>query len=469
MTHKTKTGRSPRRPARQVFRGLTLALALGVYGAGCSDSTMTPGPDAHSAPDSSGAVASAPAAPGAPRVAPPLQIATPGPHDRISPAHIRLMDTRVEAAIREGKAPGAVLVVGTGGQIVHAKAFGFRSTTPTKVPMTLDTVFDLASVSKVLGTATTTMALLEEGKLSLDDKVAKYIPEFATGGKEETTVRDLLVHRSGLPAYDSYAVDGDKRRGTTPRNDALIQRIASLKTIYTPRENFVYSCLNYLTLARVNELAAGESQESILRRRIWTPLGMNSTAYTLGPSLLTRTAPCFAPGKGGKPPARPAGAIHDPLAYFHGVTPEHCPGNAGLYSSALDIAQYCQMIVNGGELGGVRVLTPETVASMTALQSSLPEVLKKKDREKGLKPDIVHRAFGWGVYSPSGSFSSKKAPPYSFIGHTGYTGTYVWIDKNSKSFVILLANAVYSEDPPKMGDAREQVVKATLDGLYGKR
>lgn len=372
----------------------------------------------------------------------------------VSPATVRAMERRVEVAIERGAAPGAVLLAARRGKIVESRAFGNRSVNPD-VAMTPDTVFDLASLTKIVATATATSLLLEDGKLRLDDKVAAYIPEFAARGKDDVTLRDLLTHRSGLKAYEDVAAVERVSLAASPA-DNLVQYIAALPKLYPTGEFSVYSCLNYLTLARVNEIAAGESQESLLSRRVWKPLGMNDTGYVLGEAQKSRLAPTFA-GSKWKP-----GMIHDPLANYHGVSAEHCPGNAGLFSTAHDLAIFCEMILGEGIYDGVRVMSPESVRRMISPLSELPEYDVAK---KGAGP-VERRGFGWIVYREK-PYGCPEAPDGRFVGHTGYTGTYLWMDIQDRSFLILLANAVYASDPPQIQEYRKEITGAWLDGVYG--
>jgi len=372
----------------------------------------------------------------------------------VDAATLRAMEHRVEVALKRGDAPGAVLLVARKGKIVLFRAYESRQTDPN-VAMTPDTVFDVASLSKIVGTATATMLLLEDGKLHLDDPVKRYLPEFAAEGKDNVTLRDLLAHRSGLKAYESVMkVKGNELAATTADN--LVKNLASLPLLYPTGEYTLYSCLNYLILARVNEIAAGESQESLLRRRVWEPLGMSDTAYLPTYDQRPRLAPTI------KGAAWAPGVIHDPLANYHGSSAAHCPGNAGLFSTAHDLAVYCQMILNGGSYGGVQVLLPETVAQMTSPQSVLPEY----DARTGSAGEVERRGLGWIVYREK-PYVSPAAPDGSFIGHTGYTGTYLWIDKHADAFIVFLTNAVYAQDPPQIQECRKEVTQTFVEGLYG--
>lgn len=365
------------------------------------------------------------------------------------------MEDAVIAGMEDDIFPGAVMLVGQNNRTVAMRVLGNRQLEPERVPMTPDTIFDMASVSKVMGTATATMLLIEDGKLSLDTRAADIVTQFAAADKGEVTIRDLLTHTSGLQSYTQWRLAEDRRTEEMSQADALIATIADLEKRYPTGEAYIYSCLNYLTLARVNEVVAGESQEALLRRRVWEPLGMHDTTYFVPEEKHARLAPAFRANS----PRNP-GDIHDPLAHYHRATEQHCPGNAGLFSTARDVGRYCRMILNRGEVEGVRVFQPETIDLMTAIHSNLPA----HGSDNG---SPVPRALGWGVYT-GGSFGSSQAPAGSFIGHTGYTGTSFWIDKNSGTYLVLLSNAVYSAGSasPRTQSVRRRVTSALVRALY---
>lgn len=362
----------------------------------------------------------------------------------------------VMLAVARGDTPGAVVAVG-GRDAQLVAAYGNRSLDPD-VPMTPDTLFDLASVSKVVGTATTTMLLFEDGKLTPEMRVAERFPAFAQQGKGEVTVEDLLTHRSGLQAYEQPA-KAEANRGGRSQADALMDHIAGLKPIYERGSNIEYSCLNFLTLARVNELTAGRSQESMLRERIWGPLGMNDTTYLPTDEQRARVAPVFRH----QPDGHVMGSVHDPLAYYHGSSDENCSGNAGLFSTASDLGAYCRMILNEGEYeGSRRLLTPHTVNLMTSLHAELP-ARKGKD---GNPPETLRRGWGWMIFHDA-PYTHPAAPEGSFFGHMGYTGTMLWLDKNTGRFVVVLTNGVYLHDPPESSPLRKAVVRTMNEAAYG--
>jgi CubicO group peptidase (beta-lactamase class C family) len=184
---------------------------------------------------------------------------------------------------------------------------------------------------------------------------------------------------------------------------------------------------------------------------------MKDTGYLLSREQIARCAPTALKSDG----TRMLGETHDPLANYYKSTQRHCPGNAGLFSTARDLSIFCQMIVNEGIYGDRRVFKPETIRMMTSTQSLLPTYDPKTQGPGGNS----RRGLGWIVYQDT-PYNNPAAPDGSFIGHTGYTGTYAWIDKNSRSFIVYLANAVYSKDPPQINDSRREITAAFLEGLY---
>jgi CubicO group peptidase (beta-lactamase class C family) len=331
-------------------------------------------------------------------------------------------DEIVTSGIQSRIYPGAVLVIGNGDHILYEKAYGHYTYDADARPMSLDTLFDMASCTKVVGTATAAMALIEDGKLSVNDQVAKYIPQFASGGKEKDTVKDLMTHVSGLPAYANAKKVEETRTTGTSTADAMIQYIAKLKTIYPPRTKVVYSCLNMQTMARVNETILKGRMDDFLKKRVYGPLGMNDTVYLPSSEQKQRCAPTLRNADG----TYYAGEIHDPIAHYHSAV-DHCPGNAGLFSTGPDLARFCGMILGGGKLGETRVFKPETIAEMTRVQT--PDVVKDK------------RGLGFDVYSTKPwTTSLNEAPDKLVVGHTGYTGTLIWLDKLSKTYVVFLTN-----------------------------
>jgi CubicO group peptidase (beta-lactamase class C family) len=293
---------------------------------------------------------------------------------------------------------------------------------PEKKPMTPGTVFDLASITKPMATATSAMILVQRGQLRLMDAVSHYIPGFAPWkdpeSEESRTIRiwHLLTHTSGLPPY--APVDELKDRYGAPNPDSLIRYIAKVERHSPPATRFKYSCLNFITLQRVVETITDEGLDTFSVENIFKPLGMKNTGYNPGVSCAVTEVIEGEPLDG---------IVHDPLAR---VMMDCVSGNAGLFSTADDMAVFAQMMLNGGEYNDVRILSPLTVRTMTTV------------------PDKVHfsgRALGWDVDS---AYSSNGGDlfPYGSYGHTGYTGTSMWIDPFTETVVILLTNRVHPDD-----------------------
>jgi CubicO group peptidase (beta-lactamase class C family) len=336
--------------------------------------------------------------------------------------------------VEEEVFPGAVVVVGTTEEILYETAVGRSTYDDDATTMAMDTIFDLASVSKVAGTATASWLLLEEGRLQLDDNVSKYISGFKEGGKEDVTIRDLLTHVSGLKAYESFKrVEAKRTKGET-HADALIRHYAALPVSYTPREDYKYSCLNFQSMARVNETVLEGRMEPFLAQRVWEPLGMIDTGYLLTAEQKARCAPTQIREDGSVIVAE----THDPLANYHG-SETHCPGNAGLFSTAPDLAKYCQMILNNGKWDGKQILSEETLKQATSIQT--PEQLKSK------------RGLGFVIYTKEPYATPENiAPDAAVVGHTGYTGTAFYIDKLHGFYVVLFTNRTYPDDSRKPAD-----------------
>jgi len=358
------------------------------------------------------------------------------------------LDAIVQGGVDQRAFPGAVLVVGRGDKVLYQKAYGRYTYASDAKPMRMDTLFDMASVSKVVGTASTAMALYEEGKLDLDKPVAEYINGFGQNGKEATTPRDLMTHVSGLQSYDSPANAKKREKDGVSSADALIMQIASLKPRNEPRTTTTYSCLNMLTQARVNENIIGGRQDEFITKKMYEPLGMKDTTYRPTAEQLERTAPTVRNDDG----KDLIGKVHDPLASYHSPA-LHCPGNAGVFSTAPDMAKFCEMTIGLGTFRGKQIYKPETITTMTAIQTP-----KELSNVRGL---------GWDIYpkppyaTPFNNIDGKRA-----IAHTGYTGTMIWIDMNTGAYMVLLTNRTYPDDSKKssagVSKARREVIDTIL-------
>jgi uncharacterized protein YbbC (DUF1343 family)/CubicO group peptidase (beta-lactamase class C family) len=345
----------------------------------------------------------------------------PNPLPNIDPASVDLLpdrlavaDAMVADAVANQGVPGAVLLVGRRGGVVLHKAYGNAVLRPGAVPMTADTVFDLASLTKPVATATSVAQLIEQNRISLEATVAEYLPAFARadGDRARITVRHLLTHCAGFPAGGAYA-------GKTRTLPQIIDEIVASRQMSAPGTQFLYSDFSFITLGAVVEAVSGEPLHRYAERNVFAPLGMASSGYRPEPRSTERIA---ATTSGDASPEN-LGRVHDPTAQALGGV----AGHAGLFSTAGDLARFCQMLLNGGELDGARILKPETVAQLTAKQS----------------PFIGEaRALGWDLDS---AYSVRGALPPGSFGHTGFTGTSLWIDPLTETFVILLTNAVHAE------------------------
>ena len=361
----------------------------------------------------------------------------------VSSSQLALMDAVIEEGISQHKLPGAVVLVGRKGKVVWRKAYGARALEPAREPMSVDTIFDLASLTKVVATATSIMILVERGKIRLADPVSVYIPELKGEGREKITVEQLLTHRSG------YAPDFDLREQWTGYDEAIKHLIKEpLRT--QPGTRFVYSDINYIALGEVVHRVSGIPLDQFAQKNIFTPLGMRDTGFNPAAALKSRSAPTekrrgqlsylgdSATNAGTDGDVWLRGQVHDPTSYrMNGVA-----GHAGLFSTANDLAIYCQMILNGGEYHGVRVLSSASVAEMTR-----PRLVNGTGGTRGL---------GWDVNT---SFSSNRGDlfPLGSFGHTGFTGTSIWIDPASDMFVVFLSNRVHPDGKGDVGPLRGRV------------
>jgi CubicO group peptidase (beta-lactamase class C family) len=328
----------------------------------------------------------------------------------MSAARLASVDRIVSRGITAGGYPGASVVIGRKGYAVFQKGFGKLGWTTSSPRVTADrSIYDLASLTKVVGTTTAAMLLYDAGRLDLEAPVSTYLPAFSGGWKDSVTVRHLLTHRSGLPAgRDLWRI------ARTP--DEARAAVLATNLECRPGQCYIYSDLGADVLGFVIEAIAGESLDVFLHDKVFEPLGMNDTFYRPADSLTYRIAPTeIAPPRGY--PLQ--GQVHDENAYaFGGVA-----GHAGLFSTAADLSIFAQMMLNGGEYNGVRVLSDTVVSLFTR-------------RTAGT------RALGWDTAEGTGG-AGKFLDSHAY-GHTGYTGTSIWIDPERQMFVLLLTNRVHA-------------------------
>jgi CubicO group peptidase (beta-lactamase class C family) len=327
----------------------------------------------------------------------------------MSSERLAMIDHVVERGITAGGFPGASVVVGRRGAAVWERGFGRLGWEKSSSPVSADrTIYDLASLTKVIGTTTAVMILFDEGKINLDAPVSLYVPGFSGGAKDRVTVRMLLEHRSGLPA------GRDLWRSAHTPEEARAE-VISTPLGCEPGRCYEYSDLGADMLGFVVEAAANQTLDAFLQERVWTPLGMTDTGFRPADSLRTRIAPTEVNSPRGY---SLQGEVHDENAYALGGV----AGHAGLFSTAADLAVFAQMMLNGGEYGGTRIVADSTVALFTT-------------RAAGT------RALGWDTCGGSGScgrYLGEEA-----YGHTGFTGTSLWIDPTRDMFVVLLTNRVH--------------------------
>ena len=348
----------------------------------------------------------------------------------VDTVRFKAVDAIVDKAVAEGNIPGAVLLIGHNGKVVHRKAFGSRSIDPVREPMTVDTIFDLASLTKCLATATSVMRLVEDGRIRLGDSVATYLPEFAQNGKKDITIRDLLTHYSGL------APDLDLKSQWAGR-EAAYQMAMREKPINPPGSQFVYSDINFETLGFLVEKVTGQPLNEYASANIFVPLGMRNTRFLPPQSWIPRIAPTQYDEDG----HMLRGVVHDPTARRMGGV----AGHAGLFSTADDMALFAQDF-----LTGFTVLSQSAIAKMSSPQQP--------------PNGTVLRGLGWDIDSPFSTNRGELLPVGSF-GHTGFTGTSLWIDPVTDTYIILLTNAVHPRGGKSTVSLRCKVATAVVQAL----
>jgi len=326
------------------------------------------------------------------------------------------VDNVVSRAIQDSSFPGAVLLVGQNGKIIHEKAFGHYMYDLKSGKVSLKSIYDLASCTKVVATTTATMICFDRGMIKLDDKVAKYFPQFAVHGKENVKIRNLLVHDSGLrPDIKSIQVYDS----VSDKVNAVMNEIFQDSLIYPTGTKMVYSDLNFILLGKIIEKVTGESLDKFCEEYIFKPLHMKSTMFNPAKNLTFRIAPTEIDNLWRQRLIR--GEVHDETSVLLGGV----AGHAGLFSDAGDIAKLLQMLLQKGNYNGIQIIKSKTV-----------EFFGKKQSE------LSSRALGWDTKSPQGSSAGSLFSDLSY-GHTGFTGTSIWTDPVRNLFVIFLTNRVF--------------------------
>jgi CubicO group peptidase (beta-lactamase class C family) len=362
-----------------------------------------------------------------------------------SPADVGMSSSRlaaiervVQRGIKAGGYPGAAVIVGRNGAAVFEKGFGKLSWSSSSTPVDAErTIYDIASLTKVVGTTTAIMILFDEKKIDLDAPVVSYIPTFGGGDKDRVTIRQLLTHTSGLPAGKDIW-----RIAQTPLEARAA--VLSVPLEGRPGAQYIYSDLGADVLGMLVEVVSGEPLDKFLQKRVFGPLGMNETFFRPADSLRYRIAPTEVTPPRGYPLQ---GEVHDENAYALGGV----AGHAGLFSTAADLSVFAQMMLNGGEYNGVQIISKPTV-------------------DLFISRTVGHRALGWDT--ADGDYGSGRYLGPTAYGHTGFTGTSLWIDPEREMFVILLTNRVHAARalrPAKVisdvrADLSDAAVLSVLDG-----
>jgi uncharacterized protein YbbC (DUF1343 family)/CubicO group peptidase (beta-lactamase class C family) len=347
-----------------------------------------------------------------------------------SAPNLAVLDAIVLDAIHDREIPGAVLLVGHNGQVIYRKAFGNRALEPRREPMTADTIFDIASLTKVVATTTAVMQLVQKGEVRVNDPVAKYIPEFGENGKDDITVRNLLTHFSGLRE------DFDLEPSWQGR-DAGFHLAFAEKPVYPPGSRFLYSDTNFITLGALVERVTGTTLDQYCARKIFGPLQMSHTRFLPPVAWRSKIAPTEYDEQG----KMLRGVVHDPRARRMGGV----AGHAGVFSTADDLSKFASALLKGSP-----VLAGDVVEKMTTPQQ--PPTAQ------------VLRGFGWDIDSPFSSNRGDLLPVGSF-GHTGFTGTSIWIDPTTRTYIILLTNAVHPRGKGSAIALRSKVATAVAAAL----
>ncbi len=340
------------------------------------------------------------------------------------------VDQIITSAISEHIFPGAVLLVGTADNIIYEKAYGHFTYADDAQTVTTNSIFDMASLTKVFATSMCMMKCIDSGLIDPEVPVIDYLPEFNNHGKEAIKVKHLLMHNSGLPAY---AKAGKSRRET-------FDKIMNIEMTQAP-ETYKYSCLNFITLMRVIESVTGKMMWKFYKEIYTDPMGLDRTMFSPPEHLQAECLPTIGDSSGTHIILQ--GKVHDPLA----LSLEGYSGNAGLFSTASDLAAFCQLVLNNGVCNNRPYVKEKTLIPFTTLQSGT-------------------RTYGWGVnnYKSSAGVNMSETA----IGHTGYTGTCVWIDREKDIFIIFLTNRVFPLDKKSVTPVRRSVNNAVIEAVFGE-
>jgi CubicO group peptidase (beta-lactamase class C family) len=358
------------------------------------------------------------------------------------------LDSIVAAGIAQGAAPGVALAVGRYGRLVHLRGYGRIDVASDAPAVTDSTMFDMASLTKVVATTTAAMILEDEGKLDLSAPVHTYLPELNDTAKSRITVRMILTHTGGFEAFAPLWRD---YRGRAQ----YLAQINARPLAYTPGDSTVYSDWDFVLMGLIIERITGMPLDQFVATRVWQPLHLHDTGFNpLATGAMPADSACTAAFRADHSLLNRIAMTEIDTAYrhthVHGIVHDEnacalggVAGHAGLFSSARDVAVFCQMLLNGGQYGGVRLIDPTTVARWTARQSRASS-----------------RALGWDT--PSGQSSAGRYFSARSFGHTGFTGTSIWVDPERGVFVVLLTNRV---DPTRANTRLEPLRRAVADAV----
>lgn len=371
-------------------------------------------------------------------------------------AKLERIDSVIRDGIAQGLFPGAVVAVVKGEQIAYLKAFGNRQTVPDTLKMEEGTLFDLASLSKCVGTTLSIMQLVERGQIRLSDRVDRYIPGFQNWqddeGEDPIVIQDLLTHASGLPPY----IDADPfvERYDTDNPTALLDSIARTERQCKPGTRQIYSCLNFITLQNILQAVTGERLCDYAQREVFDVLGLDHTCYfplfghPAAKADATALQPLCAATEVQEDGLPLVGAVHDPLARLANAGNS---GNAGVFSTAEDLSVLAIALMNGGAFRGRRILGSETVRKMFEIPAdNAPEVA---------------RTLGWDTYTLSPGTSGDLFDRTHLVGHTGYTGTSMLLELTSRTGVIILTNRVHPSDEGNVGRVRGTIANIVAGAI----
>lgn len=342
------------------------------------------------------------------------------------------VDRIIQKGIEDQNYPGACVIVGSDSEILYHRAYGRMTYDPHSAATDTSLLFDLASLTKVIATTSCIMKLYESDQIQLDSSVASYLPQFGQNGKQHITIRNCLLHNSGLPAYYTPAPNETANQ--------ILNTIYRMGLAYQTGSKTIYSCLNFVTLAKVVDAVSGKNISQFLQEQICVALGLQHCLYKPPENMQHQCMPTLRDRQG---------QVHDPLAYGLGGL----SGNAGLFSTTSDLALMAQLYLNQGIYRGIRIFEAATIEQFTRKQFQSSS-----------------RALGWDTKSATGYSSAGTRFSAESFGHTGYTGTSIWIDPVRKLFLIFLTNRTYPNSSGSMGnvrDIRPQIADAVVRILEG--